>query len=100
MTYLTVSQAAARLGVGYSTLKQWIYQGRVHTTQTPGGHHRIAESELDRLLTRRDAGRPSLSRGRCLTAMIRSRYADAACLDVATTPTTIHAQMSVERSCA
>ena len=50
---LTVREAARRLGVGYSTLKQWIYQGRVRTTQTPGGHHRIAEGELDRLLARR-----------------------------------------------
>jgi molybdopterin-binding protein len=53
MSNLTVRDAAARLGVGYSTLKQWIYQGLVRTTQTPGGHHRIAESELDRLLARR-----------------------------------------------
>lgn len=53
MTHLTVRTAAERLGVGYSTLKQWIYEGRVRTTQTPGGHHRIAESEVDRLLVRR-----------------------------------------------
>ena len=50
MTLLTVRQAAARLGVGYSTLKQWIYQGRVRTKTTSGGHHRIADSEVDRLL--------------------------------------------------
>ena len=55
MTNLTVREAAARLGVGYSTLKQWIYDGRLRTTQTPGGHHRIAETELDRLLARRGA---------------------------------------------
>jgi molybdopterin-binding protein len=53
MANLTVRAAAAHLGVGYSTLKQWIYEGRVRTTQTPGGHHRIAEAELDRLLARR-----------------------------------------------
>ncbi len=47
---LTVRAAADRLGVGYSTLKQWIYDGAVRTTRTTGGHHRIAESELDRLL--------------------------------------------------
>ena len=47
---LTVRQAAARLGVGYSTLKQWIYQGRVRTRVTGGGHHRIPEAEVDRLL--------------------------------------------------
>ena len=59
MSQLTVRAAAARLGVGYSTLKQWIYQGRVRTTVTPGGHHRIPEAELDRLVALRqpDAGR-------------------------------------------
>jgi molybdopterin-binding protein len=50
MLLLTVREAAERLGVGYSTLKQWIYQGRVRTRTTRGGHHRIAESEVDRLL--------------------------------------------------
>src|SRR5262249_44833912 len=50
MSLLTVRQAAARLGVGYSTLKQWIYQGRVRTRVTSGGHHRIADTEVDRLL--------------------------------------------------
>jgi molybdopterin-binding protein len=58
MTNLTVREAAQRLGVGYSTLKQWIYDGRVRTTQTPGGHHRIAETELDRLLSRRGTAEP------------------------------------------
>jgi molybdopterin-binding protein len=53
MALLTVRAAAERLGVGYSTLKQWIYQGRVRTTQTPGGHHRIADAELDRLTARK-----------------------------------------------
>lgn len=46
---LTVRHAATRLGVGYSTLKQWIYSGKVRTTTTAGGHHRISEAELDRL---------------------------------------------------
>ena len=50
MTLLTVRQAASRLGVGYSTLKHWIYEGRVRTRVTSGGHHRIAETEVDRLL--------------------------------------------------
>ena len=49
-TLLTVRAAADRLGVGYSTLKQWIYDGSVRTTQTNGGHHRIAESEITRLM--------------------------------------------------
>jgi len=60
--HLTVSAAAQQLGVGYSTLKQWIYRGLVRTTQTPGGHHRIAESELDRLLARRGVARTAMRR--------------------------------------
>ena len=50
MLLLTVRQAAAKLGVGYSTLKQWIYLGRVRTRVTSGGHHRIPDAEVDRLL--------------------------------------------------
>src|SRR5689334_7403618 len=52
MTLLTVRAAAERLGIGYSTLKQWIHKGRVRTTQTEGGHHRIADAEIDRLIAR------------------------------------------------
>jgi excisionase family DNA binding protein len=46
----TVRSAADRLGVAYSTLKQWIYDGSIRTTKTRGGHHRIAESEIQRAL--------------------------------------------------
>ena len=52
MSLLTVRQAAHRLGVSYSTLKHWIYKGSVRTTRTDGGHHRIADSEVERLLAR------------------------------------------------
>ena len=52
---LPVRAAADRLGVSYSTFKQWIYKGSVRTVQTSGGHHRVAEGEVDRLLT--SAGR-------------------------------------------
>jgi molybdopterin-binding protein len=47
---LTVRAAAGRLGVAYSTLKQWIYDGSIRTTTTRGGHHRIAEAEIQRQL--------------------------------------------------
>ena len=57
MARLTVRQAADRLGVGYSTLKQWIYSGSVRTTLTEGGHHRITESEVERLQAK--SGRPT-----------------------------------------
>src|SRR6516162_8811668 len=52
MALLTVRAAARQMGVGYSTLKQWIYQGTVRTTQTAGGHHRLSEAEIDRFLAR------------------------------------------------
>src|SRR6476646_8770209 len=41
---------AARLaGVIYPTLKQWIYSGKIKSTKTAGGHHRIARSEVERV---------------------------------------------------
>jgi len=54
MSLLTVRAAADRLGVGYSTLKQWIHQGRIRTTRTPGGHHRLPEAEVDRMIAGRE----------------------------------------------
>ena len=50
MDLLGVREAARRLGVSYPTLKQWIYRGKVRTVKTVGGHHRIAQPEIDRLL--------------------------------------------------
>jgi len=50
MALLTVRAAAGRLGVSYSALKQWIYKGTVRTVRTGGGHHRIADAEIDRML--------------------------------------------------
>jgi molybdopterin-binding protein len=52
MALVTVRRAAARLGVGYSTLKRWVHTGRVRTTRTEGGHHRVSDAEIDRLLAR------------------------------------------------
>ncbi len=52
MSLLTVRVAAERMGIGYSTLKKWIHQGKVRTTQTAGGHHRLSEAEVDRMLAR------------------------------------------------
>jgi molybdopterin-binding protein len=53
MSNVTPRSAAKRLGVAYSTLKNWIRQGQVRTTSTPGGHHRVSEAEIERLLARR-----------------------------------------------
>jgi len=45
-----VRHACKVLGVSYPTLKQWIYKGKIQTVKTPGGHHRIPETEIHRLL--------------------------------------------------
>ena len=50
MALTTPRAAAARLGVSYSAFKQWIYKGAVRTVRTSGGHHRVADEEIDRLL--------------------------------------------------
>jgi molybdopterin-binding protein len=47
---LTPRAAADRLGVSYSTVKQWIYKGTLRTSRTGGGHHRVAENEIERML--------------------------------------------------
>jgi molybdopterin-binding protein len=47
---LPPKEAAHILGISYPTLKQWIYHGKIKTAKTPGGHHRVPESEIDRLL--------------------------------------------------
>lgn len=56
MDLVTPRAAAQRLGVSYPTIKQWIYKGILRTRATAGGHHRIPESEIERLLAA--AGRP------------------------------------------
>jgi molybdopterin-binding protein len=61
MPLLTVRAAAEQLGVAYSTLKRWVHTGRVRTTRTEGGHHRVSDAEIDRLLTRHQ---PEAKRGK------------------------------------
>lgn len=47
---LTPREAARMLGISYPTIKQWILSGKLKTTVTPGGHHRISQSALKPLL--------------------------------------------------
>jgi molybdopterin-binding protein len=62
MPMVTVRAAADRLGVGYSTLKRWIGAGVVRTVRTEGGHHRVSEEELGRLMARNQPDRPAPAR--------------------------------------
>ncbi len=65
MALITVRAAAAKLGVSYSTLKRWITVGRVRTTLTSGGHHRVSDVEIDRLIAH---GNPETTKARLRTA--------------------------------
>ena len=47
---LTPREAAAEVGVSYATVKQWILAGKLKSTKTPGGHHRVPQSALAPLL--------------------------------------------------
>jgi molybdopterin-binding protein len=46
-------EAANILGISYPTLKQWIYHGKIKSVKKPGGHHRVPESEIDRLIPKK-----------------------------------------------
>ena len=74
-TLLTVRAAADQLGVAYSTLKQWIYDGSVRTTRTNGGHHRIAESEILRLQMAADGKAAGKAGGKRMAAAKAPRAA-------------------------
>lgn len=49
MEQYRLRDAAARLGISYQTLKLWIYEAKIRSVKTPGGHHRIPHSEIERL---------------------------------------------------
>jgi molybdopterin-binding protein len=45
-------EAALELHISFPTIKQWIYRQKIRSIRTAGGHHRIPQSEVDRLLFR------------------------------------------------
>ena len=49
---LKLRDAAVQLGISFPTIKQWIYKKKIRSIQTAGGHHRIPQAEIDRLLYR------------------------------------------------
>ena len=49
---LKLRDAALQLGISFPTIKQWIYKKKIRSVRTVGGHHRIPESEVDKLLFR------------------------------------------------
>jgi len=49
---LKLREAALELRISFPTIKQWIYKRKILSVRTAGGHHRIPQSEVDRLLFR------------------------------------------------
>lgn len=49
---LKAREAAVELQISFPTIKQWIYRKKIRSIRTAGGHHRIPQSEVDRLLFR------------------------------------------------
>ena len=49
---LKLREAALELGISFPTIKQWIYKKKIRSVLTAGGHHRIPQREIDRLLFR------------------------------------------------
>jgi len=49
---LQLRDAALQLAISFPTIKQWIYKKKIRSIRTAGGHHRIPQSEIDRLLFR------------------------------------------------
>ncbi len=69
MELLKPDEAAKALRVSYPTLKQWIYRGKIRSVRTPGGHHRIPRSEVDRLSGSASSRRPRQTSADALEAI-------------------------------
>jgi molybdopterin-binding protein len=50
--FIRPRDAAVQLQISFPTIKQWIYHRKLRAVKTPGGHYRIPQSEVDRLLHR------------------------------------------------
>jgi molybdopterin-binding protein len=81
MELLKPQEAARLMSVSYPTLKQWIYSGKVESIRTPGGHHRIPRSEIERFSKttqakrKRPAGLAAISgRNKLLGTVTEVRY--------------------------
>ena len=55
-------RGARTIAIDDKTHKIYVPTATVAPTQTAGGHHRISEAEIDRLLTRREPDRPAARR--------------------------------------
>jgi excisionase family DNA binding protein len=50
--WLSLGEAASRLGVDEATLRHWADTGKIRTFRTPGGHRRFQQDDLQALIQR------------------------------------------------
>jgi len=80
LSLLKIKEAAEMIGVSYPTIKQWIYNGKIRSVKTAGGHHRIPPEEVERILNARrhiekHSPRDTISgRNKLLGTIIEARY--------------------------
>jgi molybdopterin-binding protein len=61
---LTPREASRMLGISYPTVKKWILSGKLKSTRTPGGHHRLTAASLRPFLEADDTQSETKSRAR------------------------------------
>lgn len=47
----TSKQAGEFLSVNDSSVRRWVREGKINAIKTPGGHNRITETEVQKILT-------------------------------------------------
>ncbi len=52
--FLSLPQAAARLGVSETSIRRWVKAGRLKTILLPSGRRRVRTTEVDAILTSDD----------------------------------------------
>lgn len=79
MSLLKIKEAADLIGVSYPTIKQWIYNGKIRSVKTAGGHHRIPTEEVERILNaQKKSNRTPLAaisgRNKLFGTVVEARY--------------------------
>ncbi len=55
--FLTISQAARRLGASADAVRDWVEQGKLRAELTPGGHRRVLSADVEKLAGAKDPTR-------------------------------------------
>ena len=93
--FTTLKEAARELRLSVSTLKRYIYSGRLKSYRTPGGHHRVRRGDLAALLGA--ASPPSAAESVALTPLYELADTLAGRFDHALERRISHLESDIER---